>query len=59
MNPPRLKRNGTLVICFKICGFRRTVFRGRLTVAHNGTMLYAGQELELLNLKTYTNVDSR
>ena len=33
MNPPRLKRNGTLVICFKNCGFRRAVFRGRLTVA--------------------------
>lgn len=25
----------------------------------NGTMLYAGQEIELLNLKIYTNVDSR
>lgn len=28
-------------------------------IAYNGILLYAGQELELLNLKTYTNVDSR
>ena len=30
-----------------------------VTITHNGILLYAGQELELLNLKTYTNVDSR
>jgi len=29
------------------------------SIAHNGTMLYAGQEIELLNLKICTNVDSR